>query len=376
MPAPSTTGDDGAMLLDAVHQTLARYCVLPGRHAYVAVTLFTAYTHAAAVFDYAPRLVLTSPEKRSGKTRCMEIIGHLSHRPLWTANASTAAIYRSLASPRTLLLDEADTIFGTRIKAEQNEDLRGLLNAGFQRGTPVIRWNPAGREVEELHTFAPVVLAAIGRLPDTITDRAVVIPMRRRKPTEQVEPFRITRDAEPLRSLAYELSVWCSDNRDTLKRARPTLPVIDRAADLWEPLVAVADLAGGSWPRLARAAAVAHTDDAAHADADHSAAHELLNEVRDVLTETRGAFIPTETLISALVSLPDSRWAEEGLTGRRLALLLKPYGIAVDRNPSTTKRERGYRRADFMDAFARYLNPSEAALRAPMRPEASVAVGD
>lgn len=190
-PTPADGSDYGATLLDAVHQALARYCVLPGRHAYVAVTLFTAYTHAAQVFDFAPWLVLTSPEKRSGKTRCMEIVGHLSHRPIWTANTSTAAIYRSLTTQRTLLLDEADTIFGTRTKAEQNEDLRGLLNAGFQRGTPVIRWKPTAREIEELQTFSPVVLAPIGRLPDTITDRAIRIAMCRRKPSESGEPFRV-----------------------------------------------------------------------------------------------------------------------------------------------------------------------------------------
>jgi hypothetical protein len=373
MPAPDTAGRGGVELLDAVCHTLTRYCVLPNRHAYTAVTLFIAYTHAATVFDFAPRLVLTSPEKRSGKTRCMEIVGHLSHRPLWTANASTAALYRSLTSPRTVLLDEADTVFGTRGKSEQNEDLRGLLNAGFQRGTPVIRWNAAERQVEELHTFAPVVLAAIGRLPDTVTDRAVVVPMRRRKPTETVEPFRLSRDVEPLNALAYDLGLWIGDNHDQLKRSRPAMPVTDRAADLWEPLVAVADLAGGPWPRLARAAAVALTDDAVAIDADHSAAHELLTNARDVLAVLDGDFVTTEALIGALVALPDSRWAEEGLTGRRLALLLRSYRIAVGRNPSTAKRERGYRRADFTDAFERYLKPDVADLGAPMRPEVSEA---
>jgi len=348
------------VLLDAVRRTLARYCILPSRHAYTAVTLYCAYTHAAPVFDFAPRLVLTSPEKRSGKTRCMEIIGLLSRKPFHTANASVAALYRSLDEPITVLLDEADTIFGTRLKADQNEDLRGFLNAGFQRGTPVKRWNAADRSVEDLNTFAPVVLAAIGRLPDTVTDRAINIAMRRRKPSEVVEPFRISRDAEPLKALAYELGVWTDDHSADLKRARPDMPVVDRAADLWEPLIAVADLAGGSWPAAARAAAVALTEDAAHADADHSAGHELLTNVRDVLAAAHGEFVATETLIAALVALPESRWADEGLTGRRLALLLKPYGVAVGRNPSTSKRERGYRRTDFTDAFERYLKPAES----------------
>lgn len=371
-PNPALDARDGRDLLDAVRATLARYCVLPGRNAYTAVTLFIAYTHAAAAFDFAPRLVLTSPEKRSGKTRCMEIVGHLSHRPLWTANASTAAIYRSLGSPRTLLLDEADTVFGTRIKAEQNEDLRGLLNAGFQRGTPVIRWDAASRKVEELHTFAPVVLAAIGRLPDTVTDRAVVINMRRRKPSETVAPFRVSRDVDPLRALAYDLEVWTSAHIDTLKRSRPALPVTDRAADLWEPLVAVADLAGGTWPDAARAAAIALTRSASATDGEHSPAHELLTDIRTVLADLPADFITTAALIDALTALPDSRWAEEGLSGRRMAILLKGYGIGVDRAP-TRDRDRGYRRTAFTDAFDRYLETSDAPAQAPIRPQASIA---
>lgn len=368
-PGPTPSAGDG--LLGAIRGVLATYCVLPSVHAYAAVTLFIAYTHAAEAFDFAPRLVLSSPEKRSGKTRCMEIVGHLSHRPLWTANASTAAIYRSLERPRTLLLDEADTVFGTRIKAEQNEDLRGLLNAGFQRGTPVIRYDASTRQISELHTFAPVVLAAIGRLPDTVTDRAVVIGMRRRKPTETVAPFRVSRDVDPLRALAYDVEVWIEANIDALKQARPDLPVTDRAADLWEPLVAVADLAGGPWPAAARAAAVAMTRAAAYADVEHSPAHELLTDIRAVLASLDADFVTTAALTRALTGLPDSRWSEEGLSGRRMAMLLKDYGIKVDRRPARD-RDRGYRRAAFMDAFDRYLEPSTDLSDAPMRPQPSI----
>ncbi|GAB2471379.1 DUF3631 domain-containing protein [Xylanimonas ulmi] len=356
-----TTPDEsiGTELLERVQGVLARYCVLPSQHAYVAVTLFAAYTHAANAFDFAPRLVLTSPEKRSGKTRCMEVVALMSHRPMKTANASTAAIYRSLDTPITLLLDEADTVFGTKIKAEQNEDLRGILNAGFQRGTPVIRYDAGRRAVEHLPTFSPVVLAAIGRLPDTITDRAVNIRLRRRKPSENVEPFRLSRDADPLKALGYDVGTWISENIDTLKLAQPDLPVEDRAADLWEPLVAIADLAGGPWPRRARAAAVALTKDAAVVDADHSVGHELLTDIQALLDRLPSEWITTESLRTSLMAVPDSRWHDEGLSGRKLAILLRRYGIAVGRNPSTQMRERGYRRSDFTDAFDRYLQPPQ-----------------
>lgn len=336
-----------------VREVLRKYTVQPSEHAYVALTLYAAYTHAADAFDYAPRLLLTSAEKRSGKTRTMEIVGNLCHAPLFAANATVPALFRSLDVLRTVLFDEADTIFGTRVKAEQNEDLRGLINAGFQRGTPVLRTVGPNHTPTEFHVFAPVVMAAIGRLPDTITDRAVNIRLRRRKPSEPVSPFRQSRDLPGLHDLREQLAEWVRDHLDELRHAQPDNPLEDRAADLWEPLLALADLAGGLWPGLARRAAQALSAEAAEADADHSDGHELLTDCRDVLDTFQSAFVATDNLLAALKGLPDSRWAEDALTGRRLSDLLKPYGIA----PNRTAKVRGYKRAQFVDAFERYLPP-------------------
>lgn len=348
----------GSEVLRSVLDTLDRYTVQQSSHHYVALALYAAYTHAASCFDFAPRLLLTSAEKRSGKTRTMEIVGHLSHAPLFAANVSTAYLYRSLDEPRTVLFDEADTIFGTKMKAEQNEDLRGLINAGFQRGTPVGRTVGPQHTPTEFYTFAPVVMAAIGRLPDTIEDRAVNIRLRRRKPTEQVSQFRQSRDLPAVHAVRDDLALWVTAHHDDLKGAFPDTPLEDRAADLWEPLLAVADLAGDGWPELARGAALALTREAAKADGDHSDAHELLADCKDVLTSTQGSFVLTDNLLGLLKSMPDSRWAEDGLTPRMLAKLLKPYGIEPRRDPSGTKR--GYLAIRFVDAFERYLTTPES----------------
>ncbi len=152
--------------------------------------------------------------------------------------------------PRTLIIDEADTIWGTKKTAEQNEDLRGLVNAGFERGRPTLRYNAALRAVEELETFGFVALAGIGALPDTITDRAVNLVVRRRKVGEKVEPYRSRRDGEPLGFLRDRLHAWVTDHLDDVEKADPDMPIEDRAADVWESLVIVADLAGGDWPRV------------------------------------------------------------------------------------------------------------------------------
>ena len=360
-PAPS---GGGAELLDDVLAVFRTFTVQPSEHAYVALTVYSAYTHAAGCFDFAPRLVLTSAEKRSGKTRTMEIVSTLSARPLIAANATVAALFRSLdhANPPTICLDEADTIFGTRIKAEQNEDLRGLLNAGFQRGTPVLRTVGPNHDVAQFETFAPAVLAAIGTLPDTITDRAVNIRLRRRKPTETVSQYRIRRHQPHLLDLRARLTDWISTHLDTLTGADPDTPLEDRAADVWEPLFAVADLAGGRWPALTRDAAVHLASEAAEHDSEASEGMELLRDIRNALTMLTSDFVPSTNLITLLKSAEESRWDETGLTARRLADLLKPYQIRP--RHSASGNARGYRTREFEDAFARYLpdhrhNPSE-----------------
>lgn len=345
----------GAELLDEAESLFRRYTVHATEHAYVALALYAAYTHAAACFDFAPRLLLTSAEKRSGKTRTMEILGHLSSRPLFAANATVPALFRSLSSPRTVLFDEADTIFGAKVKAEQNEDLRGLINAGFQRGTPVLRTVGPTHEPTQFNVFAPVVLAAIGRLPDTIQDRAVNIRCRRRKPEEHVTPFRLSRNVVELERLAAAFAAWVGDHGEKIRATDPVIPLEDRAADLWEPLLAVAEVAGGSWPDRGRQAAVHLAALAAEDDEDHSEGHELLSDVRRVTQLLHGEHVGTATLLELLANLEDSRWADPRITGRRLAELLKPYGIRP--RPNTERTARGYRTEDLQDAFDRYLNP-------------------
>ena len=262
MTTPTGPAAEGAAILAQLHTALTRYVILPSAEAAVAVALWIAATHAQAAWAHAPRLVIRAPEKRCGKSRLLDIVEGTCHTPLITVNASPAAVYRAIGSdtPPTLLVDEADTIFGGK-NAEANEDLRGLLNAGHQRNRPAIRWDNATRKLETIPTFAMAALAGIGAMPDTIEDRAVVIRMRRRAPGETVAPFRHRRDRPALTALAADLAAWLSKHLAELEKAEPLMPLEDRAADTWEPLIAVADLAAGEWPELARHAAVVLTAD-------------------------------------------------------------------------------------------------------------------
>jgi hypothetical protein len=239
----------GALILDDVVRFLRRFVVLSESQA-DAIALWIVHTYAIEAADTTPYLSVVSAEKRSGKTRLLEVLELLVCSPLPTANISDAALFRAIAelSP-TLLFDEVDAIFGA--KAREREDLRGLLNAGYRRGALARRMGgPRMTTLEAFPVFCPKALAGIGDLPDTITDRAIRIQLERKTRDERIERFRrreVEAEAELLR---MRLADWLEPQVDELQAARPQLPdeLDDRAQDIWEPLLAIADLAASGRP--------------------------------------------------------------------------------------------------------------------------------
>jgi Protein of unknown function (DUF3631) len=251
---------EGAELLAELRTALTRYVILPNREAEVATVLWIAATHLQPAWQHAPRLAVVGPAKRCGKSRLLDVLHETVHDPFITVNSTPAAIFRSITEqPPTLLVDEVDTIFGSAKAAEKNEEMRGLLNAGHQRNRPTTRVAGPDHKPTKFPTFAMAALAGIGDLPDTIMDRAVVVRMRRRAPGEEVRPFRSRWDTPPLHNLRDRLVAWLTPLLEAAARMAPPMPVDDRAADTWEPLMIVADLAGGDWPHLARTACTAMT---------------------------------------------------------------------------------------------------------------------
>ena len=235
-------------------------------------------------------------------------------------------------------------MFGKR--SSKSEQLRGLINAGHQRGRPILR------AFKYYPTFAMVALAGIGTMPDTVTDRAVNITMRRRKPDELVSPFRSARDQPVLDGIRDRLAAWTAEVIDELSAASPDLPVEDRAADTWEPLIAIADAAGGHWPQSAREACttLVHRADQNHDTA--SVGIRLLTNIKTVFDELGEPFMSSADLVDFLRALDDAPWTRIDLTANKLANYLHPYGVKPGHN--TEKTARGYRLEQFADAFERY----------------------
>jgi hypothetical protein len=352
---PSTV--DGAELLDRLRETIRHYVILPSTEALDAVVLWIAASHALPAWACAPRLVIRAPEKRCGKSRLLDLVEAACHNPLITVNASPAAVYRAIGTddPPTLLIDEYDTIFGPA-SAGSAEDLRGLLNAGHQRNRPALRYDANTHQVERIPTFAMAAMAGIGAAPDTIEDRAVVIHMRRRAKHEKVQPWRIMRDKPIVVVLGAELRDWLAGNLDQLKHATPVMPVEDRDADTWEPLIALADLAGGDWPIRARTAAVTLTG-AREETAATSDRIRLLTDCRTIFAATgeQAEVLPTTYLIEQLKAIDESPWHD--LSPHKLGALLREFRIKSDTIRFPTGQAKGYRRVDFADAWDRYCDP-------------------
>ncbi|WP_022883403.1 DUF3631 domain-containing protein [Glaciibacter superstes] len=372
---------NGAEVLDDIRKAIADYCVLPKSEDADAIALWTAVTHASGAFDFAPRLVIKSVEKRSGKTRVLEVVDGMSHEPIRLVNGSVSYLFRRVElagdAPPTIFLDEADTLFGSPRQAEKNEDLRGLLNSGFQRGSSYGRVQGPTLQPKEFRTFAMVAIAGIGDMPDTIEDRAIVIRVKRRRHDESVKPFRSRDGQARLGALRVRLAEWLAPELEGLAEARPELPVIDRAADVWEPLAAVANLAGGEWPNRAWDAALKLTESQHGAEAESSFGGQLLADIRGVYTalnELRA--LPTAVLLHHLNALEESPWGGlngVGLDARSLSRRLRPYGVRPGSIRVETEVVRGYKFGDLQDAWGRYLDSPTTTATSTTSPKFCVA---
>ena len=242
----------GEQMLQKVFAFLGRFVAYPSEHARVAHALWCVHTHLMDRWESTPRLAFLSPEPGSGKTRALEITELLVPSPVCAINVSPAYLFRKVGSDDgvTLLYDEIDTVFGP--KARENEELRGLLNAGHRKGAVAGRCVVKGNvvETEEIPAYAAVALAGLGWMPDTILSRSVIIRMRRRHAGEHVEPYRRRQHSPQGEKIKALIAAWARTQPETISDWPEMPPEIqDRDADVWEPLLAVADFVGGDWSK-------------------------------------------------------------------------------------------------------------------------------
>jgi hypothetical protein len=371
---------DLAQLLDALELFVRRYVVIDEAQA-AAVVLWIAHTWAVEAAYATPYLFVNSAEIESGKSRLLEVLQVLAREPLATMNISDAALFRAISARKpTLFLDEVDAIFSKRAQERgMKEDLRALLNSGYRRGQVVLRMGgPNNRELQSFEVFGPKALAGLGTLPVTLASRCIRIELKRRRMDEPVDDFFPEDVADEAAALGEWLEKWTATTIDSLQGAKPARVegVRDRTAEVWRPLLAIAEEAGAVWAARARRAAVTLAGGGGGDEASLGVL--LLGDVRAVFEKREAEVIATADLIYALASFDESPWAEWWLdkdggptrgAPRRLAQLLRPFGIrSKNVRVDEIRTPKGYRRDDFRDAWERFLLP--APVQAPQAPQA------
>jgi len=355
---------DSAALLSRITELVRRYVVIPLTEA-VVIALWVLHTYVIEAAQYTPYLHITSPERRCGKTRLLEVLAVLVFRPWRTDYTTPAALLRSVERDApTLLLDEKDAAF--KGSEEYRETMRGLLNSGFQRGGSYRVCEKGARDItlRDFVTFCAKALAGIGKLPDTVADRSFPILMRRRKRTEEVARFRRLKAKVEAAVLREDCEAWAIQHVERLREAQPDLPeaLNDRQQDVAEPLLAIADAVGGEWPdRVRRALVELCTGKAAQ---DDSLGTQLLADIRRVFKARKTDRIPSEKLAAALGAMKDRPWAEwstgKPITQNQLARQLSRFQIGPrtirlsDDKTVKGKAVKGYHRDWFTDAWERY----------------------
>ena len=348
-------GDD---LLTAIQRVIERFVIMPPGAA-EAAALWTVGTHALDAFNLFPYLAAVSPTPECGKTTLLAVLGAMCAKPLHTSNVTPSVVFRVIDKWQpTLLIDEADTYLPGK------DELRGILNAGHRRGAFVLRSCGENFEPRKFNVFGAKAIALIGRLPPTLASRSIAIPLKRATATQKPERFKIWKQRD-LELLARKAAAWAADNLERIASAADD-PQIDaglRLQDNWEPLIGIADVAGGKWPKVARGL-IAKL--AGRPDAKETANVLLLHDVHGLFGERDVDRLPSAQIVAALAKMEHRPWPEwrhdKPMTQRQLAAVLSAFDIVPGTiKLSNGKSAKGYYLKPFAEAVKHYPTPPKTA---------------
>jgi len=344
---------DGAELFDALAEHLHRFVIMPSRHATTAVVLWAQHAHALDAAIHTPRLLVTSPTRECGKSQLMEWLAGIVPRPFDVVDPTGPNLFRPIeAHQPTVLIDEGDLVAW-----DERRDVKIVINAGHNRLSPGIpRCVGDDNETRVFRVWAPLAYSMIGKPLATMLSRSIVIGMKRMPPDRTPEYRRADRD-QGFTTLRRQCARWAEDNVEALRQADPELPVTGRKANVWRPLVAIADRAGADWPERARAAALVLSK--VEIDAEDYGV-QLLADVHKVFDATNDEFLWTEDLLRHLHEMAERPWSEYGrshkpITDSQLAKLLRPYKIRSRQRKRDGVNRRGFEHSQFESAWKRYV---------------------
>jgi hypothetical protein len=367
-------------ILDEIYDYVGRFIAYPSEAAKIAHVAWIAHTYLLDSFYATPRLTILSPEKRSGKTRLLEITKLLAQNAKAMVSPSPSSLYTYIELEEvtpSFLIDEV----GRLLEKKEISDFIAIVEAGFQPGhtVPRVVLDPV-RKIENFKVYAPILMAGIdnGRMPDTILDRSITIRMKRNV-GERLRYRSKKNGAEGL-ALGLKLSQWASGLLEKAANIEPVMPdeLNDREQDKWEPLFIVGRLADltvtdvtavtavtddsgvtASWEERITKAALELSNEARETETA-STSETLLKDIYDVFNEVFSVDkMKTTDLCDRLNQKEESPWFSynygKPLDGRGLAKMLKRYHIKPRPIRFDGVPDKGYYRSDFDDPWKRYL---------------------
>ena len=332
-------------------ELISTHCVTT-EHERTALVLWSLATCGYDHYRIFPRLLAISPERRCGKTTLLEVVAALCRNSIQASNLTPAIISRikSIVCDPTLLIDEADTFI-----KNADGNIKGLINSGHTKsGAQVLKCVGDSHTPQVFDTWHPMVIASIGALEDTIMDRSIIINLRRKLPSENVQrlPIDLSEKWQGWRSMAFR---WFIDNAAALNDSNQIEPPPrgnDRAIDNWIPLFTLAKAIDETWYSRCEAAYQGLVN-----EVEMELPTRLLSDIRNHLVKATNTRISSTNIFQSLMADETAPWADMRLTQAKVASMLTPYNIKPRYMRIEGKILRGYESTQFEDAFERYLPP-------------------
>ena len=365
----------GADHLDAAYTYLRKFAKITEAQA----RILALYVGAAFVFDFwetTPYIYIYSAEAESGKSRIAKLLSAMFDTPKILLGPSLASLYgiieqaRELGErPKPIIIDEIDRLFNGR--KENDNPIFAFLDGGFEPDSAVTRarYVKGQRDTEYLDSHCPKVLVGIDRkmMDSIILSRCILIRMEKKLPEDgtkkYVKRFHRAQGVE----IGANLCAWAIANEERILRidALYTPEFGDRAIDIWEPILAFAEAAGGNWLEYAKASLVELNSDAAiERDSIGVQALKSIRAAKAMLPDAKG--VASQSLIEILHGMEGSPWAEYGrgkkpITVDALARILarhkiKPHPISIE-----GIQLKGYEWSQFEDAWKRHCRADSTA---------------
>jgi len=358
---------DGQQMLSLVSAFIHQYLVCTEDQLAI-LALWVLHTHCFLNAAVTPYLHISSRERESGKTLCIELLSLLCMGPWLTSGFTPAILLRKLQDEQyfTVLLDDCDSVFAH----SKSVVILGLLNRGFGRegAYSIPASESGGMTVAEVEVFCPKAFAGMRPLPSSIQGFCIPMKLEPKEFGAPVKRFNMEEAREAGEPLALSLYQWSVENKDQLEAAASyrenQLPqeLSPRQQDCAEPLLQLADIIGGEWPARARRALV-HLY-AADDEEEASFFDDLLLDIRDAFASKGDpAHIPTGYTLAYLHGLSGRPWNtwrpdDKPMDALDLARILSVKGIrSCNKRVALNQVVKGYRRKDFLRWWQKLPKP-------------------